>query len=107
LTRLGTIRREVHVALFDPDSDEQYLYPASILHSGLLAASDASAGGIVFSPRRYAFRCGRQFPSLQAEAPVDPNILDTARYFVTLLSGLERPRSSPTIQRRSVCSCRR
>jgi hypothetical protein len=52
-----------------------------------LAASNASAGGISFSPLRYAFRCGRTFPSLHAEGPVDQNILDTARYFVTLHLG--------------------
>ena len=47
LTRLDTIRRDVHVALVEPHSHEQTLYPASILHSGLLAASDASAGRLV------------------------------------------------------------
>jgi hypothetical protein len=52
LRRLGTVRREVHVALLDPRSDAQFLYPATILHSGLLSASDASAGGISFSPRQ-------------------------------------------------------
>ncbi len=87
LTRLDTIRRDVHVALVDPESQEQHLYSASILHAGLLAASDASAGGISFSPRRYAFRRGRQRPSLQAEGPVDPCVLSTARYFVTLHLG--------------------
>jgi hypothetical protein len=55
LRRLGTVRRDVNVALFDPNSDEQFVYPATILHSGLLSASHASAGGISFSPRRYAF----------------------------------------------------
>src|SRR5438874_2047722 len=52
LRRLGTVRREVNVVLFDPNSDEQFLYPATILHSGLLSASDPSAGGISLSPRR-------------------------------------------------------
>ena len=40
-----------------------------------------------FSPRWYALRRGRQFPSLEAEGPVDQNVLDTARYFVTLHLG--------------------
>ena len=37
LTRLGTVRREIHVALLDPRSDAQFLYPATILHSGPVA----------------------------------------------------------------------
>ena len=87
LQRLGTVRRDVNVLLFDPHSDKQYLYPAMILQSGLLAASDSSAGGISFSPRRHAFRMGRQFTLLQPEGPVDAYVLATAEYFVTLRLG--------------------
>jgi len=91
LRRLGTVRREVHVALLDPRSDSQFLYPATILHSGLLSASDASAGGISFSPRRCAFRKGRQFALLQPAGSVDQTILSTAEYFVTVrLGSLDR-----------------
>jgi hypothetical protein len=46
--------------------------------------------GISFSPRRYAFRRGRQLPSLQGEGPVDQCIFDTARYFVTLHLGPQK-----------------
>ena len=91
LRRLGTVRREVHVALLDPRSDEQFLYPATILHSGLLSASDASAGGISFSPRRCAFRRGRQFARLQPAGPVDQAVLNTAEYFVTVRLGTLNP----------------
>jgi hypothetical protein len=87
LRRLGTVRREVHVALLDPRSDEQFLYPATILHSGLLSASDASAGGISFSPRRCALRRGRQFAQLQPAGPVDQAVLNTAEYFATVRLG--------------------
>jgi hypothetical protein len=87
LRRVGTVRREVNVALFDPHSDGQFLYPAHILHSGLLAASDSAAGGISFSPRRHAFRMGQRFALLQPEGPVEKRVLDTARYFVTLRLG--------------------
>lgn len=91
LRRLGTVRCEVHVSLLDSRSDEQFLYPARILHSGLLSASDASAGGISFSPRRCALRKGRQFPLLQPTGPVDQTILDTAEYFVTVRLGTLDP----------------
>jgi hypothetical protein len=91
LRRLGTVRREVHVALLDPRSDEQFLYPATILHSGLLSASDAAAGGISFSPRRCAHRQGRQFAALQPFGPVDQAVLNTAEYFVTVRLGALNP----------------
>lgn len=91
LRRLGTVRREVHVALLDPRSDGQSLYPATILHSGLLSASDAAAGGISFSPRRCAYRKGRQFATLQPSAPIDPAVLNTAEYFVTVRLGALNP----------------
>ena len=84
LKKLGTVRRDVNVVLFDPHSDEQYLYLATILHSGLLAASHSSAGGIFFSPRRHAFRMGRRFALLEPEGPVDEKVLAKAQYFVTL-----------------------
>ena len=89
--RLGTVRREVNVALFDPNSDEQFLYPATILHSGLLSASHSSAGGISFSPRRCAFRRGRRFALLQPTGPVDSTVLNTAEYFVTVRLGTLNP----------------
>lgn len=91
LARLGTVRREVHVALLDPYSDAQLLYPATILHSGLLPASNAAAGGISFSPRRYAYRKGRQFPALRRSGPVDPEVLTAAEYFVTVQLGALQP----------------
>lgn len=91
LSRLGTVRREVHVALLDPRTGAQSLYPATILHSGLLPASDASAGGISFSPRRYAYRQGRQFPALRRSGRVDPDVLTAAAYFVTVHLGALQP----------------
>lgn len=62
LTKLSTERREIHVALLAPKSDPQFVYPATILHSGLLLASDAAAGGISFAPRRFAYRHGSNDP---------------------------------------------
>jgi len=91
LTRLGTVRREVHVALLDPRTDAQSLYPATILHSGLLPASDASAGGISFSARRFAYRKGSQFPALRPLGPVDSAVLAAAEYFVTVHLGVLQP----------------
>ena len=98
LRRLGTVRREIHVALLDPTSSAQFLYPATILHSGLLAASDAAAGGISFTPRRVANRQAQHLAALQPAGPVDQTVLNTAEYFVTVRLGaldaslvMERP----------------
>ena len=84
LKELGTVGRDVYVSVFDSDSTEAYLYPASILHSGRLSASHRSAGGISFSPRRYAFRRGHRFPVLLPENEVGTDVLTSAEYFVTL-----------------------
>jgi hypothetical protein len=83
--------RHVHVVLTDRDSQSRHVYAATILHSGLLAASDAGAGGLSFSPRRHAFRRGRQCAALGPEQPIDQSVLDAARYFVTLRLGELRP----------------
>lgn len=98
LRRLGTVRREIHVALIDATSSAQCLYPATILHSGMLAASDAAAGGISFTPRRMAYRQGQHLAALQPAGPVDQAVLNTAEYFVTVRLGaldsslvMERP----------------
>lgn len=105
LTPLDTMR-DVHVALLDRGSGTQYLYSATILHSGLLAASDAAAGGLTFSPRRHAFRRGRCFAVVGPEEPIAQTLLDSARYFVTLrlgdllpaLSLNEEPRARVTLR---------
>ena len=75
LTKLGTVRREIHVALLDPKSDAQFVYPATNLHSGLLPAFDAAAGGISFAPRRFAYRHGQQLPTLPASGKVVAAVL--------------------------------
>src|SRR5208282_2206704 len=84
LRELGTVRRDVYVSVFDSDSEEECLYPGSILQSGLLSASNPSAGGISFSRRRYAFRRGHRFPALLPEGEVGLDVLADAKYFVTL-----------------------
>ena len=84
LDDLGTVGCDVYVSVFESDSGKEYLYPATILHSGLLSASHQSAGGISFSPRRYAFRRGKRFPVLQPEGEVGRDVLASAQYFVTL-----------------------
>jgi hypothetical protein len=84
LNELGTVGRNLHVSLSDPDSKTEYLYPATILHSGLLAADDEAAGGVSFSPRRHAFRQGRRFPVVMPEGPIGADVLNQASYFVTL-----------------------
>lgn len=83
--------RHVHVVLTDRDFHTRHVYAAMILHSGLLGASDAGAGGLSFSPRRHAFRRGRQCAALGPEQPIDQSVLDSARYFVTLRLGALQP----------------
>jgi hypothetical protein len=90
LTPLDTMRH-VHVVLTDRDARTRHVYTATILQSGLLAASDAGARGLSFSPRRHAFRRGRQRAALGPEQPIDPSVLDCAGYFVTLRLGALQP----------------
>ena len=92
LKELGTVRRDVYVSVFDTDSGEEYLYPATIVHSGLLSASHPAGGGISFEPRRHAFRRGHRFPFLMPENEVAGDVMKNAEYFVTL--SLERVDSS-------------
>ncbi len=96
LKELGTIQRDVYTSIFDTDSGKEFLYPSTILHSGVLAASNPSAGGISFSPRRQAYRQGRRFPILLPEGEVSNEVLRTAVYFVTL--HLQGPDSSVTAE---------
>jgi hypothetical protein len=83
--------RAVHVALADRATDAEYVYTAVILHAGLLAASDAAAGGLSFSPRRYAFRHDRGLAAIVPEGPIEQAVLDAAQYFVTLRLGNLEP----------------
>lgn len=84
LKELGRVRRDLYVSVFDADSGKEHLYPATILHSGLLSASHPAAGGISFERRRRAFRPGRRFPFLLPENEVAEDVLKSAEYFVTL-----------------------
>lgn len=82
--------RDVYACVADSETAEEYLYPANVLHTGLLGASHQSAGGISFSPRRHAFRRGRKFSVLQPEGDIGRDVLASAAYFATLnLYGLD------------------
>lgn len=88
------------MALLDPTSDAQCVYPATILHSGLLPASDAAAEGSSFAPRWFAYRHGQQLPRLHASGKVDAAVLNAAEYFVTvhlgeLLTGVRAEAPTP------------
>jgi len=62
----------------------------SRLDSSSSAASDASAGGNSFMPRRWGCRQGQHLTGLQPAGPVDQAVLNTAEYFVTVrLSALD------------------
>jgi hypothetical protein len=76
--------------LTDRDDQTRHVYAETILQSGL-AASDAGAGGLSFSPQRHAFRRGRQREALWPDQPIDQSVLDCASYFVTLRLGALQP----------------
>jgi hypothetical protein len=81
---LDTVGSDVYLKVIDSDSTQEYHYPAQILHAGRLSAPDPSAGGIFFTPRRYAFRRGRRFPVLLPEQEIGFDVLNETNYFVTL-----------------------
>ena len=85
--QLSTVGDRLWLSVFDSESEEEYLYRATILHSGLLPASNPAAGGLTFPEDRYAFRRGHRFPVLLPKGPVDPAVYTQAHYFVTLELG--------------------
>ena len=82
--QLSTVGDRVWVSVFDSDSEEECLYPATILHSGMMPAANPAAGGLTFSRDRYAFRRGHQFPVLMPKGLVAAAVYAQAHYFVTL-----------------------
>ena len=82
--QLSTVGDRVWVSAFDFESEEECLYPATILHSGMMPAANPAAGGLTFSEDRYAFRRGHRFPVLMPKGSVDAAVYAQAHYFVTL-----------------------
>src|SRR5690606_27041004 len=81
--QLSTVGDRVWVSVFDSDTEAECLYPATILHSGLMPAHTPAAGGLRFPEDRHAFRRGHQFPVLLPKGPVAPEVYSSAHYFVT------------------------
>ena len=84
LSQVNRVGRPIMVSVTDSSTSEEYVYQGKILHSGLSTASNPSAGGISFSPRRFAFRMGKSFPRLEQIASPPNSTIDAASYFVTL-----------------------
>jgi hypothetical protein len=82
--QLSTVGDRVWLSVFDSESEEECLYPATILHSGVMPAFNPAAGGLTFPEDRYAFRRGHRFPALLPKGPVDAAVYTQAHYFVTL-----------------------
>ncbi len=85
--QLNTVGGRIWLSVFDSTSEEECLYLATILQSGLMPASNPAAGGLTFPEDRYAFRRGHRFPVLLPKGPVDPDVYTQAHYFVTLELG--------------------
>ena len=85
--QLSTVGGQVWLSVFDSRSEEECLYLATILQSGLMPASNPAAAGLIFPEDRYAFRRGHRFPVLLPKGPVEPAVYTQAHYFVTLELG--------------------
>jgi hypothetical protein len=92
LKELGIVGRDVHASVLDSDTEQEYIYPASILQTGHLSVSHP----LSFPPSRYAFRPGRKLPILLPDGEVGRDVLANASYFVTL--SLERLDTSVTLE---------
>lgn len=84
LTQVNRVGRQIIVSVMDSTSSAEYIYYGEILHSGVLAALNPSAGGISFSQRRYAFRRGRSFPRLEPVGVPPDFVINNAAYFITI-----------------------
>jgi hypothetical protein len=84
LVQVNRVGRRLFVVMTDSSTSIQYVYESEILQTGLLTASEASAGGISFSQRRFAFRRGRTYPSLETSGVPPQSVIDAAFYFITV-----------------------
>jgi hypothetical protein len=85
--QLRTVGEDIWLLVVDSKSEQEFVYPTTILHSGFMPAANPAAGGIAFGDERYAFRRGRRFPALLPKGPLDPAVSAEAHYFVTLELG--------------------
>lgn len=94
LKELGKVRRKVYLSATENGANEsEHVYPAEVTQAGELNSNNPSAGSLVFSPRRHAFRLGRRLPELLPHQDVATSSISRAKYYVTL----ELKQSIPTI----------
>jgi hypothetical protein len=85
LKELGKYGRKIYLsATEDGPGEFESIYPAGITQVGELNSSNPSAGDLTFSPRRHAFRLGRTLPKLLPQQIVDPALLRSTSYYVTM-----------------------
>lgn len=84
LIQVNRVGRQIYIAVDDSLTSKKFVYPGNILQTGLLTGSNAAAGGISFSPRRYAFRRGKTFPELKMPGVPPTAVVDAAHYFITI-----------------------
>lgn len=84
LVQVNRVGRALYVVVTDSLTSRQFVYESNILQTGLLTASDAAAGGISFSERRYAFRLGKTYPRIETAGVPPTTTIDAAHYFITL-----------------------
>lgn len=87
LQELKTLGRNVYVQLADSSTEEETLYSATVIHVGEQPRANPSAGGLLLSPRRYAFRLGKRLAVLEPIAQIPDSVLSRAYYFASLELG--------------------
>ena len=76
--------RDIHLSVFDESYTTESIYTAQVLQAGVMAAYTRLAAGLNFSVRWHAFRRGKRLPRLLPVGIVDKDVMQNARYFVTL-----------------------
>lgn len=74
----------IYLDVFDESGAAKYLYRANVIQVDLLEGHTPAGAGILFDPRRYAFRYGKRFPKLLPVSQVTSDILSAAAYSITL-----------------------
>jgi len=74
----------IMVTVFDVDGGAAFNYSGRIFHNGPLERFNPAAGGLTLTRRRHAVRRGRQIPLLSDVKDIDPQVMKTSRYFISV-----------------------
>jgi hypothetical protein len=75
--------KPVKLTAFDMENTA-YNYSGVILHNGPLASYSPTAAGVFLSRRRCAVRRGGRIPILTGVQEIEPWVMDTSKYFVSV-----------------------